>query len=199
MESSNYPAEFGTGTGGQISVVTKSGGNQLRGSVFEYLRNSSLDARNFFDGTEKTPLRLNQYGGSVGGPLIKERLRFFAAYEGLKQRAGVNLVATVHSAAARARAVASIRPLLAGYPTGGTATSNPDLDLVRVSASSPIDEDYGSFRLDCRLSDKDIFYLRYSRNQGYLQSPLDVSGSYSLVTAVPQNAVLNYQRSLLQR
>src|SRR5882724_6624223 len=79
VESSNYPAEFGTGTGGQISVITKSGGNQMHGSVFEYLRNSALDARNSFDGTTKTPLRLNQFGGSVGGPIVKEKLFFFAA------------------------------------------------------------------------------------------------------------------------
>jgi len=77
-----------------------------------------------------------------------------------------------------------------GYPIGQQSTSNPDLDLVRVNLSSPIDEDYGSFRLDYRLNDKHAFYLRYFRDQGYLQSPLDVSQSYSLVTAVPQNAVL---------
>ncbi len=193
VESSNYPAEFGTGTGGQISVITKSGGNQMHGSLFEYLRNSAIDARNFFDGTTKTPLRLNQYGGSIGGAIVKDKLFFFAAYEGLKQRAAVNLVATVPSLAARARAVAAIRPLLAGYPIGQTASSNPDLDIARFSGSSPIDEDYGSFRLDYRLNDKHSFYVRYFRDQGYLQSPLDVSGSYSLVTAVPQNAVLNYQ------
>ena len=193
VESSNYPAEFGTGTGGQISVVTKSGANAVHGSLFEYLRNNALDARNFFDGVKKTPLRLNQYGGSLGGAIVKDKLFYFAAFEGLNQRAGVNLVATVPSAAARARGVSAIRPLLAAYPVGQTPTSNPDLELVRVSGSSPIDEDYGSLRLDYRLSDRHAFYLRYFRDQGYLQSPLDVSGSYSLVTAVPQNAVLSYQ------
>src|SRR6266496_3970 len=83
VESSNYPAEFGTGTGGQISVVTKSGGNNFHGSMFEYLRNDRLDARNFFDSSTKSPLRLNQFGGSFGGPLIKDKLFFFANYEGL--------------------------------------------------------------------------------------------------------------------
>jgi hypothetical protein len=70
VESSNYPAEYGTGTGGQISIVTKSGGNQLHGSIFEYMRNDAFDARNFFDGTNKSPLRLNQFGGSIGGKII---------------------------------------------------------------------------------------------------------------------------------
>jgi hypothetical protein len=81
VESSNYPAEFGTGTGGQISVITKSGGNQFHGTVFEYLRNDALDAPNFFDNIigQKAPLRLNQFGGSIGGPIIKQKAFFFLA------------------------------------------------------------------------------------------------------------------------
>jgi hypothetical protein len=195
VESSNYPAEFGTGSAGQISVVTKSGGNAFHGSLFEYLRNDALDARNFFDKGSKTPLRLNQYGGSIGGPIKKDKLFFFAAYEGLKQRSAVNLFGTVPSAAARARAVPSIQPLLAGYPTG-IPTSNPDLDVAQLASSNSIDEDFGSIRLDYRINDKFNAYLRYNRDQGVLQSPLDVSGSYSLVTAVPQNAVLGFQQIL---
>src|SRR5215471_15490653 len=104
VQSSNYPAEYGTGTAGQISVVTKSGGNALHGGIFEYLRNNAMDARNFFDGTTKTPLRLNQYGGSIGGPIKRDKLFFFVAQESLFQRAGVNLIGTVPSASARARA-----------------------------------------------------------------------------------------------
>src|SRR5947209_9080555 len=73
VDSSNYPAEFGTGTGGQISVVSKSGSNTLHGSAFEYLRNSAMDARNFFDTRAASPLRLNQFGTSIGGPIIKNK------------------------------------------------------------------------------------------------------------------------------
>jgi len=195
VESSNYPAEYGTGSGGQISVVTKSGGNAFHGGLFEYFRNDALDARNFFDGSTTSPLRLNQFGGSIGGPIQKDKLFFFIANESLEQRAGVNLVATVPSAAARARAVASIKPLLAGYPNG-TPTSNPDLDLARLSGSNSTDEYFGSIRLEYRISDKLNAYARYNRDQGYLQSPFDVSGAYSLVTAVPQNAVLGVQQIL---
>src|SRR5207244_927121 len=72
VESNNYPAEYGTGTGGQVSVVTKSGGNQFHGSVFEYLRNDKFDARNQFDLGGKLPLRMNQFGGSIGGPIVKD-------------------------------------------------------------------------------------------------------------------------------
>ena len=198
VESSNYPAEYGTGTGGQISVVTKSGGNAFHGGIFEYIRNNALDARNFFDGATKSPLRLNQFGGSIGGPIKKDKLFFFLANETLRQRAGVNLVATVPSTAARARAVTSIRSLLAGYPTGAP-TSNPDLDLARLPASVAMDEYFGSARIDYHINDRLNAYLRYNRDQGYLQQPLDVSGSHSLVTAVPQNAVLGLQQILSPR
>jgi Carboxypeptidase regulatory-like domain len=116
VESSNYPAEYGTGSGGQISIVTKSGGNAFHGGLFEYLRNNVLDARNFFDGATKSPLRLNQFGGSIGGPIQKDKLFFFVASETLEQRAGVNLVATVPSAAARARAVSIGQAAVGGIP-----------------------------------------------------------------------------------
>jgi hypothetical protein len=188
IDSSNYPAEFGTGTAGQISVVSKSGSNDYHGGLFEYFRNSSLDSRNFFDGATKTPLRLNQFGGSIGGPIKKNKIFFFAAQESLFQRAGVNLIATVPSADARKRAVSSIQPLLAGYPSG-TPTSNQDLDLAQLAASSSIDEYFGSFRLDHHINEKFTQYLRYNRDQGYLAQPLDVTGSKQIVTAVPQNAV----------
>lgn len=101
VDSSNYPAEYGTGTGGQINVVGKSGTNDYHGSLFYYLRNDVLDARNFFDGAEKSPLRLNQFGGSVGGPVVKNRFYFFGSYEGLRQRAGFNVIELTPSVAAR--------------------------------------------------------------------------------------------------
>ncbi|MEO8130038.1 MAG: TonB-dependent receptor, partial [Bryobacteraceae bacterium] len=198
VESSNYPAEFGTGTGGQVSVVTKSGGNRITGSLFEYVRNNSFDARNFFD-TTKSPLRLNQFGGSVGGPIIKEKLFFFASYEGLQQRAGVNLIGTVPSASARLRAVSSIASVVNAFPMGQSSTSNPDLDLAQVNAATSLSENYGSIRLDYRFNDKYTLYARYFRDQGESTSPIEatsVSGSLYKITAVPQNGMLNFQQIL---
>lgn len=97
VDSSNYPAEYGTGTGGQINVIGKSGGNAFKGSLFYYARNDVFDARNFFDGAEKSPLRLNQFGGSLGGPIVKDKLFFFGSYEGLRQRAGFNVIESTPS------------------------------------------------------------------------------------------------------
>ncbi|HEV2763396.1 MAG TPA: hypothetical protein VGV38_10510, partial [Pyrinomonadaceae bacterium] len=91
-DSSNYPAEYGTGTGGQINIIGKSGSNEFHGAAFHYFRNDALDARNFFDLEDKSPLRLNQFGGSFGGPVLKDRLFFFTSFEGLRQRAGFNVI-----------------------------------------------------------------------------------------------------------
>ncbi|HEX8286508.1 MAG TPA: TonB-dependent receptor [Pyrinomonadaceae bacterium] len=110
VDSSNYPAEYGTGTGGQINVIGKSGGNDFKGSLFYYIRNDALDARNFFDGAEKSPLRLNQFGGSLGGPIVKNKLFFFGSYEGLRQRAGFNIIESTPSN--------FVRDFIAFYGTG---------------------------------------------------------------------------------
>src|SRR5262249_53250908 len=80
VDSNNYPAEYGTGTGGQISFITKSGTNRMSGSLFEYVRNDWFDARNFFAGSAVDKLRLNQFGGSFGGAIKKDKLFFFGSY-----------------------------------------------------------------------------------------------------------------------
>src|SRR3954447_18287071 len=129
VDSNSYPAEYGTGTGGQISMVTRSGSNNFHGSAFEYVRNDAFDARNFFDRATKSELRLNQFGGSVGGPIVKDRFFFFASLESLRQKTSSPIVESTLSAAVRARpdcagAIAinclapAIRPLLSAFPVG---------------------------------------------------------------------------------
>ncbi len=206
VESSNYPAEYGTGTGGQISIVTKSGGNQFHGSIFEYMRNDAFDARNFFDGNNKSPLRLNQFGGSIGGKIIKDKLFFFGHYEGLRQRAGFPLVGQTPSAAVRnlpvcvagssARCIdATIKPLLGAFPVGNYgSTTNPDFDVARLDGRAIVNENSGSVRIDYRLSEKDQVYFRWFRDDGNSTAPFDVSGSAFEQKAVAQNGVLNWQR-----
>jgi hypothetical protein len=196
VESSNYPAEYGTGTAGQISVVTKSGSNDYHGALFEYVRNNAFDARNFFDKTtDPAPLRLNQFGGSFGGPIKKEKLFFFSSFEALRQRGYQNFIEAVPSTAARSRAVASIKPLMDAYPVG-TPTSDPNLDLAQVVAGAPIDEYYGSLRADYRMNDKYSLTARYFRDQGEAISPLGSTGNYQRVSALGQNAMLSFQQLL---
>ncbi len=98
VDSSNYPAEYGTGTGGQITVIGKRGENNYHGSWFHFLRNDAFDAPNFFDAAgEKSKLRLNQFGGSFGGRIVRDKLFFFGSYEGLRQRAGFNIIESTPS------------------------------------------------------------------------------------------------------
>src|SRR5262245_19898194 len=94
--TATYSAEYGKRAGGQVNIVTTSGTNQLHGTAFEYLRNSALDARNFFDQTiGAPPFKRNQFGGALGGPLKKDKLFVFGNYEGFRQRLALSSRAIV--------------------------------------------------------------------------------------------------------
>ncbi len=118
---SNYPAEYGRTSGGVINVVTRSGKDAFHGSLYEFLRNSALDARNFFDGPVIPPFKRNQFGGSGGGPIRKGRTFIFGDYEGLRQSLGVTTVNTVPSANARLGIVHDANGNLLG-PDGSPAS-----------------------------------------------------------------------------
>jgi Carboxypeptidase regulatory-like domain/TonB dependent receptor-like, beta-barrel/TonB-dependent Receptor Plug Domain len=97
----NYPAQYGRASGGVFNAITRSGTNQFHGSAYEFLRNSSLDARNFFDGSKIPAFRRNQFGAAAGGPIRKDRTFIFGDYEGLRQSLGVTQVGTTLSDDAR--------------------------------------------------------------------------------------------------
>jgi hypothetical protein len=209
VESNNFPAEFGTGTGGQINVVTKSGGNEFHGSVFEYLRNDALDAANFFDNIvgQKSPLRLNQFGGSIGGPVKKDKAFFFFSYEGYRLRAGVNSIEAVPGEQARVCAVAGVvcnattAALLPAFRAPGAiiiargAGANL-FDVAQLQATSRVDENAVAGRFDYRFNERHSFYLRYFRDQGTNVQPEGVTGRVVNIKANPQNAVFALQSSL---
>ncbi len=117
---SNYPADYGRTSGGVINVVTRSGKNAFHGSLYEFLRNSALDARNFFDGPVIPAFKRNQFGGSAGAPIRKDRTFIFGDYEGLRQSLGVTSVNTVLSPA-----VLGIGTGPGGGPGPSTFCSNP--------------------------------------------------------------------------
>ena len=205
VESNNYPAEFGTGTGGQISIITKSGGNKLHGGLFEYFRNDKLDARNFFDGANPSILRLNQFGGSVGGPLVENKLFFFAGFETLKQRTTSPFIESTPSAAVRALPDcppgtaqqstptcmnSAIRPLLKAFPTGQFSSASSLFDIVNVQEPGSIDEYSGNIRFDYMINEKNRMYVRYQRDQGYGYVTANSTGSSIIYGAVPQNAMV---------
>src|SRR6202049_2263992 len=111
--TSNYSAEYGKTSGGVVNAVTRSGTNGFHGSAYEFLRNSALDAANFFEnagGVPKAPFKRNQFGGAVGGPIIKNHTFFFVDYEGIRQSKGIANHDFVPSPAARAGLLCSIPP-----------------------------------------------------------------------------------------
>jgi hypothetical protein len=181
--TNTYSAQFG-GNGAVVNAVTRSGTNAFHGSLYEFLRNSALDARNFFDGASVPPFRQNQFGGSVGGPIKKDKLFFFVNDEELRRSLAQTVVALVPDADAHRGIVngvnvgvaPSIAPLLALYPlpttpgTGGTG-SIQQVDTQRGH------ENYLLARVDYNLSDKDSIFVRYVRDFGdvtlpFLGSPL---------------------------
>ncbi len=222
VDSSNFPAEFGTGTGGQISVVTKSGSNKFHGSAFEYIRRDGLDARNFFEnsspGISKSKLSLDQFGGSIGGPIIKNKLFFFGSYERYRGRFGLNFVEAAPSLSLAAPGAIIPGSITASNPTGtpvnpliqpyisafrspaaivipgGSAVSG--FDIVQLQANQKTDEKAYAARFDYQLNDLNKFYFRFFRDEGTDIAPEGVSGRVVAITAVPQNGVLGWQSIL---
>ncbi len=98
VDTNLYPAETGRAGGAVINIITKSGSNNFHGSLFEFLRNDLFDAKNFFNTAAKPEYRQNQFGGSVGGPIIKDKTFFFADYEGFRKIQGQTFNSTIPSA-----------------------------------------------------------------------------------------------------
>ena len=120
--SHSYGAEYGKRSGGQVTVVTTSGTNQWHGAAFEYLRNNKLDARNFFtSGEGAPPFKRNQFGGSLGGPIVKDKMFIFGTYEAFRERLNDDTTAIVPSAQARQGLI----PCYIANPTN-TATACPN-------------------------------------------------------------------------
>lgn len=215
VDSSNFPAEFGTGTGGQVSVVTKSGGNQFHGSIFEYLRRDSLDARNFFDnitpGIDQSKLMLDQFGGSIGGPIIKDKLHFFFSYERYRGRFGLNFVEAAPSLAlANAGALIPgtatpvnplIQPYIRAFRSADAvvipgATTAPGFEILQLQALEKTDEKAYAARFDLQLNQMHKAYFRFFRDEGKDIAPEGISGRVVTIEAVPQNGVAAVQSIL---
>ncbi|HEV2200041.1 MAG TPA: carboxypeptidase regulatory-like domain-containing protein [Bryobacteraceae bacterium] len=171
-----YGAEYGKRAGGQISIVTSSGTNQLHGEAFEFLRNSAFDARNSFDSTIGTPpFKRNQFGGALGGPLKKDKLFLFGNYEAFRQRLAVSDTAVVPGAMARLGRYPNGSPIpnvkmLAYANAFWPAPDGPDLPdgtaLSHTNPGSSTNEDFGLARFDYIVSNKDTFSANYTIDSG---------------------------------
>lgn len=131
--TSNYEAEYGRTSGAVINAITRSGTNQFHGSAYEFLRNSALDARNFFDAPQIPPFRRNQFGASGGGPIMKDKTFIFGDYEGIRQSKSLSFHDKVPTAAARAGNLCSV-------PTTGTCTPHKITGAFNPDPTTGIDQ-----------------------------------------------------------
>src|SRR5882757_9932687 len=173
VQRDSYSAEFGKRPGGQVVIVTQSGGNQWHGAVFEYLRNNALDAANFFDQGSAPPFQRNQFGVSSGGAIQKNKTFLFGNYEGFRQHLHQTSAAFVPDLQSRADAVASVKPLLNLWITPSqtdkdfSTPANPDgIAQVFSSPLQTIREDFGTLRVDHIFSPKDSLGAIYTADDG---------------------------------
>src|SRR5258707_468168 len=172
-----YGAEYGKRPGAQVNIVTSSGSNSLHGNAYEFLRNSALDARNFFDHGGIPKFQRNEFGGSLGGPLKEDKTFLFGNYEGFRQNLGLSDLSLVPDGPSRASAVASIQPLLGLWPVAnGPELLNADgtPSGIAEAFSNPVQhirEDFGTARLDQNLSQNDSLAAVYTVDDSAAHSP----------------------------
>jgi len=178
VQANNYSAQYGQGAGVLTQIVSKTGTNQFHGSLFEFVRNSDLDSRNFF-ATTVPPFKRNEFGGTFGGPIVKDKTFFFVQYAGLRQRLGEPNFGNVPTAAERQGMVtitgangqadnlavplnATAQEVLGRYPLPNDPAGPYGPNTFNYEFSQPTNDDQFSVRLDHHFSSKDTFFARAS-------------------------------------
>ena len=187
---SNYEPEYGRNAGGVINIVTNSGSNAFHGTVFDYFRNDALDARNYFDpvGTEKAPFHNNQFGGAIGGPIVRDKTFFFFDYEGQRERVGTVSLACVPNPADLVATNPVIANLLAAYPhndpwplpnvPGATADGNGCPNGANASVVAPSYNNVTSLiaKVDHNFDKNNTLTGRYYYGDSKQSFPLALTG-----------------------
>jgi Carboxypeptidase regulatory-like domain/TonB dependent receptor-like, beta-barrel len=171
IQTSSFAPEFGRTPGGQISVVTRSGTNAFHGMLFDYFRNSVLDAKDWFvnyNGLAKPQERQNDFGGVFGGPAFKDKTFFFFSYEGLRLRQPSTQQTSVPDAASRQQAPDAMRPYLNAFPLANGETLGPGLAQFNASYSNPSTLDAYSIRVDHVVNSKISLFGRYNQSPSSL-------------------------------
>lgn len=186
IDNSTFPAQYGRNAGAVVNLATRSGTNEYHGEAFEFFRNNDLDARNFFNpalsstgaALPQAPFKRNDFGGDFGGPIKKNKLFFFLAYEGLRQRQGLTLESTVPSAAQIATVTSTaVLDLLKLVPAAnlvgtGTAGVPSTYNLFTGSAAANVALNQGSADLDYNLSDNDRIHGYFVIQRDHRQEPM---------------------------
>jgi hypothetical protein len=165
VQTSSFAPEFGRTPGGQISILTRSGTNRFHGALFEYFRNDALDANDWFSNYNHLPKpeeRQNDFGGVLGGPILRDRTFFFFSYEGLRLRQPGTQETVVPDLASRQSAPASMQPYLDAYPDPNGPAAGAGLAQFNGSYSNPSSLDAYSARVDHGINSKLSLFGRYS-------------------------------------
>jgi hypothetical protein len=203
VQTNSMSAEFGRSGGAVMNVNIKSGTNDYHATLFEFVRNSALDARNFFAGSGKPPFRLNQFGGAGGGPILRNRTFFFADYQGTRQRTGQTFLATVAPTAWRTGDFSGFHPVLdpatrQPFPNNrvpaslfdpvaqkliammpaptvpGSASPSGVANNYLTNPVEPNRTDQGDIRIDHKISDSDSIFGRFSMSNQELSPPAPI-------------------------
>jgi hypothetical protein len=188
VEVNTYSAEYGRNSGGQISAVSKSGSNDLRGSLYEFHRNDNLDARNFFDPGRKPEFKRNQFGGSIGGAARPDRMFYFFGYESLRERLGRTISTVVPDDNARrgilpdpanpGRTVTvaispAVQPYLNEFPRANGPGIGGGFAAFSFGFNQQIDEHFLQGRIDYNFGARNQFFGRYTIDDADQQLPTD--------------------------
>src|ERR1700736_6018354 len=191
--TSNYSAEYGKTSGGVVNATTRSGTNGFHGSIYEFLRNSALDARNFFEDPNrpKAAFKRNQFGGAIGGPIVKNRTFFFADYEGIRQSKGIANRDFVPSLDARNGIIGGValpggvdpmvQKYLALYPLASPSNCGTDFCQFTFSGKQVVNENFVTTRIDHKFTDEDSVFGTYLFDKTPYSSP-DSMGNVQLST-----------------
>ncbi len=184
VATDTYGATYGKRDGAQVSIVTTSGTNHLRGTAFEFIRNSALDARNYFDQGSIPEFQRNQFGGSLGGPIRVNKLFLFGNYEGFRQNWGLSEVTLVPDNEAREGYLpnsagveqyigvnSAVVPLLALWPVQNGPELGSGIGEAFSHPPQHIREDFGTTRFDDNLSGKDLLFAVYTVDDSTANTP----------------------------
>src|SRR5256714_1558058 len=198
IDNSAFPAEYGRNSGAIVNLATRSGTNEYHGELFEFFRNNALDARNFFNSrltsagaaNPQAPFKRNDFGAAFGGPIVKNKVFFFLAYEGLRQRQSLTVTSTVPSQTQRAAVSSSaVQKLLALVPAANfhqandASTNAPDFTGFTGGTLANVSLNQGSADIDVELSQRDRIHGYYVVQKDLRQEP--TAGGPTLGANIP--------------
>ena len=186
-------AEAGATGGPQFALISPTGTNRWHGDAFEYFRNNAFDALQPVPAGSQEPLHLNQFGGSIGGPTVRDKTFFFLAYEGYRQYWGFPLLGFVPSDSLRTEVTAqspALIPILNAYPGGQAPTSNPDIDQFTTDARQKVFENSAMLRLDQHFSDRTTAFFRFNFDRAVNTQPNGSLSDQQQLTSTPVNGAI---------